>query len=72
MAKQRRFIRRPAPVVVTLPVLWMTALLPFDDPNYGLDQSWAALHPYWLTMRPDNSTPLALRITNHSSREFSE
>ncbi|MCL5743392.1 MAG: hypothetical protein M1541_05615, partial [Acidobacteria bacterium] len=44
-------------------------LLSFDDPNYGLDESWAVLHPYWMTIRPGESTTLALRITNHSQGE---
>ncbi|HEY5914572.1 MAG TPA: MBL fold metallo-hydrolase, partial [Verrucomicrobiae bacterium] len=44
----------------------LTELLPFDDPNYGLDESWAVLHPYWVTMRPGETAELALRITNHS------
>jgi len=43
-------------------------LLPFDDPNFGLDESWAVLHPYWVTLRPGQSAALALRITNHSPR----
>jgi hypothetical protein len=43
-------------------------LLPFDDPNYGLDESWAALHPYWVTLRPGETAQVALRITNHSPR----
>jgi hypothetical protein len=49
----------------------LSALLPMDDPNYGLDESWAALHPYWITLRPGESAPLALRLTNHSPRERS-
>ncbi len=44
-------------------------LLPFDDPNYGLDESWAVLHPYWRTVQPGASVPLTLRITNHSPVE---
>jgi glyoxylase-like metal-dependent hydrolase (beta-lactamase superfamily II) len=47
----------------------LTDLLPYDDPNYGLDESWAVLHPYWITLRPGESAHLALRITNHSPRE---
>jgi glyoxylase-like metal-dependent hydrolase (beta-lactamase superfamily II) len=47
----------------------LTELLPFDDPNYGLDESWAVLHPYWMALRPGQSAQLALRITNHSARE---
>jgi glyoxylase-like metal-dependent hydrolase (beta-lactamase superfamily II) len=47
----------------------LSDLLAFDDPNYGLDEGWAVLHPYWMTMRPGQSAQLALRITNHSPRE---
>lgn len=47
----------------------LAELLPFDDPNYGLDEGWAVLHPYWRTLRSGESAKLALRITNHSSRE---
>ena len=49
-----------------LPLL--TELIPFDDPNYGLDESWAALHPYWVTLRPGETAQVTLRITNHSPR----
>lgn len=47
----------------------LAELLPFDDPNYGLDESWAVLHPYWVVVRPGQSVELALRITNHSPCE---
>jgi glyoxylase-like metal-dependent hydrolase (beta-lactamase superfamily II) len=47
----------------------LAELLPFDDPNYGLDESWAVLHPYWITLRPGKSAQLSLRITNHSAHE---
>ena len=47
----------------------LAEVLPFDEPNYGLDESWAVLHPYWRTVRPGETAELALRITNHSPRE---
>jgi glyoxylase-like metal-dependent hydrolase (beta-lactamase superfamily II) len=47
----------------------LAELLPFDDPNFGLDESWAAVHPYWSKARPGESVRLGLRITNHSPRE---
>ena len=47
----------------------LTELLPFDDPNYGLDESWAVLHPYWVTLHPGEAVEIALRITNHSPRQ---
>ncbi len=50
-----------------LPLL--AQLLPFDDPNYGLDETWAVLHPYWVTLRPGQAAQLQLRITNHSPNQ---
>jgi len=47
-------------------ILLLTGMLPFDDPNYGLDEGWAVLHPYWVTVRPGEAAQMALRITNHS------
>lgn len=47
----------------------LAALVPFDNPNYGLDAGWAVFHPYWLTVQPGESAGFALRITNHSPRE---
>jgi glyoxylase-like metal-dependent hydrolase (beta-lactamase superfamily II) len=46
----------------------LAELLPFDDPNYGLDESWAVLHPYWRALRPGESAAFQMRITNHSPR----
>jgi glyoxylase-like metal-dependent hydrolase (beta-lactamase superfamily II) len=47
----------------------LSQLLPFDDPNYGLDESWAALHPYWIALHAGDSAELELRIRNHSAHE---
>lgn len=44
-------------------------LLPFDDPNFGLDESWAVLHPHWITVQPGGTAKIALRVTNHSAGE---
>lgn len=50
-------------------ILLLAELLPFDDPNYGLDAGWSALRPYWRTARAGESVSLTLIITNHSPRE---
>jgi hypothetical protein len=47
----------------------LAELLPFDNPNFGLDESWAALHPYWITTKPGEKVEIELRITNHSKQE---
>jgi hypothetical protein len=47
----------------------LRALLPFDDPNFGLDEGWARFHPYALDLRPGEAALLSLRIMNHSPTE---
>lgn len=61
VSRMRETLRQRTPL--------LRELLPFDDPNYGLDESWAVLHPYWRTVRPGDSVTLTLRITNHSPGE---
>ncbi len=61
VAQMRETLRRRIPLLADL--------LPFDDPNFGLDESWAVLHPYWATVRAGEPVTLAMRITNHSPRE---
>ena len=41
-------------------------LVPWDDPNFGLDEGWARFHPYAVEVRPGASARLTLRILNHS------
>jgi glyoxylase-like metal-dependent hydrolase (beta-lactamase superfamily II) len=47
----------------------LRALLPWEDPNFGLDESWARFHPYAVGVRPGEVTTLDLRVMNHSARE---
>jgi glyoxylase-like metal-dependent hydrolase (beta-lactamase superfamily II) len=46
----------------------LAELLPFEDPNYGLDESWVVFRPYWSTVRRGETAQIALRIMNHSAR----
>ncbi|NLH74965.1 MAG: MBL fold metallo-hydrolase [Verrucomicrobia bacterium] len=41
-------------------------LLPFDDPNFGMDEGWCEFHPYAVEVRSGQSVQIGLRITNHS------
>ncbi|MGC8989973.1 MAG: MBL fold metallo-hydrolase, partial [Verrucomicrobiia bacterium] len=41
-------------------------LLPFDDPNFGMDEGWCVFHPYALEVKPGASAKIGVRITNHS------
>lgn len=47
----------------------LRSLFPWDDPNYGLDESWARLHPY--SIQAETQKPFACRavIFNHSPSE---
>jgi len=44
----------------------LQALLPWDDPNFGLDEGWARFRPYAPKVRPGQTARLSLRIRNHS------
>jgi len=44
----------------------LQALLPWDDPNFGLDEGWARFYPYASTVRAGNQARVSLRIMNHS------
>ena len=47
-------------------------LLPWDDPNYGVDEQWAVFYPYGASLGSGKSLALEVRITNHSpaTRKF--
>ncbi len=44
------------------------ALLPWDQPSYGLDPYWVRAYPYEQRAQPGEQVALELRITNHSDR----
>ena len=41
-------------------------LVPFDHPNYGVDEQWAWFEPYEVTAKPGATVEIKLRLTNHS------
>ena len=47
----------------------LRALVPWDDPNFAIDESWARFHPYACPVKPGAAATLTLRILNHSPRE---
>ena len=51
----------------------LTQLLPWDDPNFGLDPYWIRAYPYRQSVFPGQTVTLEARIYNHSdsSREAS-
>lgn len=42
-------------------------LLPWDDPNYGIDDSWVRAMPYEQDGRPGEEISLSVVFTNHST-----
>ena len=47
-------------------------LLPWDDPNFGLDEGWAHFDPYAAKVRRTGKLVIGVKVMNHSprSREF--
>jgi glyoxylase-like metal-dependent hydrolase (beta-lactamase superfamily II) len=48
------------------------ALVPWDDPNYGVDEEWARFYPYTAEVAAGSRVELKVMVRNHSaaSREF--
>ncbi len=44
-------------------------LVPFDDPNFGMDEQWARLYPYGQQVAAGESFELWALIFNHSAQE---
>jgi glyoxylase-like metal-dependent hydrolase (beta-lactamase superfamily II) len=42
-------------------------LLPWDHPNYGMDESWMRCHPYEQKVKAGETASLRVVVTNHSS-----
>lgn len=47
----------------------LVELIPFDDPNYGIDEGWARFYPYGQEVTTGDNAHLFLRIYNHSPVE---
>jgi len=44
-------------------------LLPWDEPNYGIDERWVRIYPYGQKTKAGQRLGMAVRILNHSNRE---
>ena len=44
-------------------------LFPWDNPNYGIDEQWARIHPYAQEIKADAWADLAVKLRNHSPRQ---
>lgn len=45
----------------------LSAMLPWDDPNFGLDPSWIRAYPYRQSVLPGQLVTLEARVYNHSA-----
>jgi len=46
-----------------------TELLPYDDPNFGLDEQWARLYPYEQAVEAGEEFEMWALVFNHSNEE---
>lgn len=44
----------------------ISELVPWDHPNYAVDEQWAVCYPYGVTVNPGDTVDIKVRITNHS------
>jgi glyoxylase-like metal-dependent hydrolase (beta-lactamase superfamily II) len=61
-AKQRERMRAE----LTKRIAILNELSPWPEPNYAIDESWAAIHPYGSTVRAGERVTLNVRIFNHA------
>jgi glyoxylase-like metal-dependent hydrolase (beta-lactamase superfamily II) len=47
----------------------VSKLIPWDDPNYGVDEQWAMIYPYGSTSKKGEIREFEIALTNHSSRK---
>ena len=47
----------------------LSMILPWDNPNYGVDNAWAFCWPYEQTAAPGDTISIDLVVTNHSGVE---
>ena len=45
----------------------LAELLPWDEPNYGIDERWVRFSPYGSKTRPGRSAQVSLKVINHSN-----
>jgi hypothetical protein len=45
----------------------LAELLPWDEPNYGIDERWVRFSPYGSKARPGRNVQVSLKTFNHSN-----
>ena len=45
----------------------MAELFPWNEPDYGIDERWARIHPYSQKADPGQTVEIVVKILNHSS-----
>jgi glyoxylase-like metal-dependent hydrolase (beta-lactamase superfamily II) len=47
----------------------LRALVPWEDPDFGVDEHWARLDPYAAEARAGETVTLTLKVLNHASKQ---
>ena len=47
----------------------MADLVPWDDPNYGVDEQWARFYPYTAEVAAGGRVDLKVMLRNHSAQQ---
>jgi glyoxylase-like metal-dependent hydrolase (beta-lactamase superfamily II) len=45
----------------------LAELLPWDEPNYGIDERWVRFYPYGCKTKPGRTIHLSIKVFNHSN-----
>jgi glyoxylase-like metal-dependent hydrolase (beta-lactamase superfamily II) len=49
----------------------LAELLPWDEPNYGIDERWVRFYPYGCKTKPGQTVKISLKAFNHSNSSHS-
>lgn len=46
----------------------LSEILPWENPNFGTDESWVCAYPYWQTAPAGSEITVSVRFTNHGMK----
>jgi len=50
----------------------LAELLPWNEPNYGIDERWVRFYPYGSKTKPGGSVQVSLKVFNHSATSHTD
>jgi glyoxylase-like metal-dependent hydrolase (beta-lactamase superfamily II) len=50
----------------------LAELLPWDEPNYGIDEQWVCFYPYGCKTKPGRTIRLSIKAFNHSNTSHTD